>query len=220
MAPPNEQSLSQPIRLLLCEDQTLMRQGLRTILDLEPGIAVVGEAENGGDAVGQAKALHPDVVLMDVQLPVMTGIEATAEITKTIPDCRVIILTTFDYHQYVIDGLQAGAAGFLLKDAPADDLVTAIRRVHAGESFVQPDIAARLLTDLGRRPFSPEAEQLTEREIEVLRRLAVGESNRQIADQLFLTEGTVKNYVSSVLGKLGAANRTQAVSIARERKIL
>lgn len=208
------------IRVLLCEDQTLMRHGLRTILDLEPGIAVVGEAADGAAAVAQARALRPDVALMDVQMPQMTGIEATAAIIRTVPGCRVIILTTFDEQQYVIGGLQAGAAGFLLKDAPADDLIAAIRRVHAGESYVQPDIAARMLTALGSRPAAPDPDTLTEREIAVLHLLAAGESNRAIADRLFLAEGTVKNYVSSILEKLHATNRTHAVTIARARHLL
>ncbi|HEX5503217.1 MAG TPA: response regulator transcription factor [Thermomicrobiales bacterium] len=207
------------IRVLLCEDQTLMRQGLRTILDLEPGLTVVGEAADGPAAVARALALRPDVVLMDVQLPGQSGIAATAAITREAPEVRVIILTTFDLREYVVEGLQAGAAGFLLKDAPADDLVAAIRRVHAGEQFVQPDVAARMLTALGQ-PTPAEPEGLTEREVAVLRLLAAGASNRTIADRLALAEGTVKNYVSSILDKLAAANRTQAVAIARERGLL
>jgi DNA-binding NarL/FixJ family response regulator len=150
----------------------------------------------------------------------MSGIAATAKLRQAAPNCRVIILTTFDYQQYVIEGLQAGASGFLLKDAPADDLIAAIRRVHTGESFVQPDMAARLLTAMGQRSAAPAPEALTERELAVLRLLAAGASNRAIGDQLFLTEGTVKNYVSALLEKLGAANRTQAVGIARERGLL
>ncbi len=140
-----------PIRVLLCEDQTLMRHGLRTILELEPGLSVVGDAADGPGAIEGARRLRPDVTLMDVQLPGMRGIEATAAIARLVPACRVIILTTFDYQQYVLDGLRAGAAGFLLKDAPADELIGAIRRVHAGESFVQPDVAGRMLAALGRK---------------------------------------------------------------------
>ncbi|HEU5328052.1 MAG TPA: response regulator transcription factor [Thermomicrobiales bacterium] len=208
------------IRILLCEDQTLMRHGLRTILDLEPGITVVGEARDGHEAVAQARTLRPDVILMDVQMPGLTGIEATAAITHEVPGSHIIILTTFDHQQYLLDGLQAGAAGFLLKDAPADELIAAIQRVHAGESFVQPDMAARVLTQLGRRPATPEPETLTERETAILRLLAAGESNRAIADHLFLAEGTVKNYVSNILEKLNAANRTQAVAIARQKGLV
>jgi DNA-binding NarL/FixJ family response regulator len=208
-----------PIRVLLCEDQTLMRQGLRTILELEADMLVVGEAADGHAAVTQARALRPDVVLMDVQMPGQTGIEATAEIRRW-PDAPcVIILTTFDYQQYVLDGLRAGATGFLLKDAPADELLDAIRRVHAGESFVQPDIAARVLTALGRAD-APQPDALNERELEILRLLAGGASNRAIGARLNLAEGTVKNYVSAILDKLGAANRTQAVVIARERRLV
>lgn len=200
------------IRMLICEDQRLMRQGLRTILDLEPGLTVVGEAANGAEAITEACRLQPDVALMDVQMPGIGGLAATAEIARQVPGCRVLILTTFDYSQYVLEGLQAGASGFLLKDAPADELIGAIRRVHAGESFVQPDMAARLLTELGRKLSSP-TEALTEREVAILGLLVVGDSNRAIGARLYLTEGTVKNYVSTILDKLGAGNRTQAVAI-------
>lgn len=209
------------IRVLICEDQRLMRQGLRTILDLEAGLAVVGEAASGPEAIAAAQALRPDVILMDVQMPGMTGIAATAEIHRLLPDCRVIILTTFDYSQYVMEGLQAGAVGFLLKDAPAEDLIRTIRRVHAGESFVQPDMAARMLTELGRAPAAAsDPETLTEREVDILRLLADGDSNRTIGERLYLAEGTVKNYVSTILDKLGAENRTQAVAIARQRHLI
>jgi two-component system response regulator DegU len=208
------------IRVLVCEDQRLMRQGLRTILDLEPGLTVVGEAANGAEAIEAARRLRPDVILMDVQMPGISGIAATTEIARQVPGSRVLILTTFDYSQYVLEGLQAGAAGFLLKDAPADELIGAIRRIHAGESFVQPDMAARMLTALGRKPVAAPAEALTEREVAILGLLAAGDSNRAIGEKLYLTEGTVKNYVSTILDKLGAGNRTQAVAIARERGMI
>jgi DNA-binding NarL/FixJ family response regulator len=206
--------------VLICADQRLMRQGLRTILDLEPGLAVVGEAANGREAIDGARRLRPDVILMDVQLPGLSGIAATATITREVPGCRVLILTTFDYSQYVLEGLQAGAVGFLLKDTPADELISTIRRIHAGESFVQPDMAARMLTELSRKPTATAPEALTEREAAILALLAAGDSNRPIGEKLFLTEGTVKNYVSTILDKLGAGNRTQAVAIARERGVM
>jgi DNA-binding NarL/FixJ family response regulator len=212
-----------PIRLLLCEDQTLMRQGLRTIRTLEPGFEVVAEAADGREAVLQAQRHRPDVVLMDVQMPELSGIEATAEIRRLAPASRIVILTTFDVDQYVIDGLRAGAAGYLLKDAPADELARTIRRVHAGESVIQPDVAARVLVDISRRSpagAAVPADVLSERERDVLRLLAAGSTNRAIADRLSLTEGTVKNYVSSILDKLQASNRTQAVLAAKERRLI
>src|SRR5258706_6579163 len=145
------QSAAAPIRLLLCEDQTLMRQGLRTVLDLEPGFVVVGEAADGAEAVRLAAELRPDIILMDVQMPRQNGVQATAAITARGLPARVIILTTFDYEDYVFDAIKAGAVGYLLKDTPADELAETIRRVWAGESFIQPKVATRLLQELGRR---------------------------------------------------------------------
>lgn len=207
------------IRIVLAEDQTLLRQGLRTILDLEPGISVVGEAGDGQEAVDQARALRPDVVLMDIQMPRLSGVEATALVTAS-PDTRVIVLTTFDYEEYVLDAVKAGAMGYLLKDVPASELIDTIRRVHAGESFIQPQVATKLLMEFGRRTHRPPDEELTEREREVLGLLAAGHSNREIAATLYLAEGTVKNHVSNILGKLHAANRTRAVALAREQGLL
>lgn len=203
------------ISVLLVEDQTLMRQGLKTILELEPGIRVAGEADNGERGIAQALALRPDVILMDVQMPVMDGVEATAAICAAWPSARVIILTTFDRDDYVFRGVRAGAMGYLLKDAPADDLIRTIRRVHAGEAFIQPEIASRTLREL-LRPAAEPLEPLSEREREVLVLLAQGASNREIADRLVISEGTVKNHVSSILGKLQAENRTQAAELARK----
>lgn len=204
----------EPIRILLVEDQTLMRQGMKTILDLEPGLQVVGEAADGEGGVRLALALRPDVILMDVQMPGMDGIEAIAAICAVWPEARVIILTTFSRDDYVFDGMRAGAVGFLLKDTPADHLVQTIRRVHGGEVFIQPEIASRLLREL----IAPQAaliEPLSDREREVLVLLAHGHSNREIAERLVLAEGTVKNHVSNILAKLQAENRTQAADIAR-----
>jgi DNA-binding NarL/FixJ family response regulator len=204
----------EPIRILLVEDQTLMRQGLRTILDLEPGLEVVGEAADGETGVHTALELRPDVILMDVQLPKMDGIEAIAAICAVWPEARIIILTTFRRDEYVFQGVRAGAVGFLLKDAPADHLIETIRHVHAGEVFIQPEIASRILREL----IAPQAtliDPLSEREQEVLVLLAQGHSNREIAEQLVLAEGTVKNHVSNILSKLQAENRTQAAAIAR-----
>jgi DNA-binding NarL/FixJ family response regulator len=204
----------QPIRILLVEDQTLMRQGLKTILDLEPGLQVVGEASDGEAGVRVALELRPDVILMDVQLPKLDGVEATAAIGAAWPQARVIILTTFDRDDYVFRGVRAGAVGYLLKDAPATHLIDTIRRVHAGEVFIQPAIASRLLRELVRPQESP-LDALSEREREVLVLLAQGASNRDIAEKLYITEGTVKNHVSNILAKLQAENRTRAADIAR-----
>jgi DNA-binding NarL/FixJ family response regulator len=204
----------EPIRILIVEDQTLMRQGLRTILDLEPGLQVVGEAADGERGMHLALALRPDVILMDVQMPGMNGIEAIAAICAVWPEARIVILTTFGRDDYVYEGVRAGAVGFLLKDAPADHLIQTIRRVHAGEVFIQAEIASRMLRELIRPQAGP-IEPLSDREQEVLVLLAQGHSNREIATQLVLAEGTVKNHVSNILAKLQAENRTQAADIAR-----
>lgn len=202
------------IQILLVEDQTLMRQGLKTILDLEPGMAVVGEAADGESGARLALELRPDVILMDVQLPQMSGVEATAAICAAWPQAKVIILTTFDRNDYVFQGIRAGALGYLLKDAPAGGLIDTIHRIHAGELFIQPEVASRALRELVR-PQSTPLEPLSNREREVLVLLAQGDSNRDIAQKLVITEGTVKNHVSNILGKLQAENRTQAAEIAR-----
>jgi DNA-binding NarL/FixJ family response regulator len=202
------------IRILIVEDQTLMRQGMKTILDLEPGLRVVGEAADGETGVHMALELRPDVILMDVQMPKLDGIEAIAAICAVWPEAKVIILTTFSRDDYVFQGVRAGAVGFLLKDTPAENLIRTIRRVHVGEIFVQPEIASRMLREL-INPQAATIEPLSEREREVLVLLAQGHSNREIAERLVLAEGTVKNHVSNILAKLQAENRTQAADIAR-----
>ena len=204
------------IRVLLVEDQTLMRQGLRTILELEPDMLVVGEATNGEQGVEFALALRPDIILMDVQLPGQSGVEATAAICAAWPQAKVIILTTFDRDDYVYQAVRGGATGFLLKDTPADHLLAVVRKVQAGETFIQPEIAARALRELVRPAHAP-LDPLSEREAEVLVLLAQGLANRQIAEALVISEGTVKNHVASLLSKLRAENRTQAADIARRR---
>lgn len=206
-----------PITLILVEDQTLMRQGLRTLLELEPGLRVIGEASDGEAAVKMALELRPDVILMDVQMPHKNGVEATAEICRSWPQARIIILTTFDRDDYVFQGVRAGAVGYLLKDQPSEKLFATIRRVHAGEVFIQPEIASRTL----RASLHPAAgeliEPLSDREREVLVMLAQGVPNKEIADKLHLAEGTVKNHVSNILDKLQVQNRTQAANLARQR---
>jgi two-component system, NarL family, response regulator DegU len=224
--------MSESIRILLCEDQTLMRQGLHTVLELEPGFEVVGEAANGEEAILRYEELYsqgnePHIVLMDVQMPRKNGVQATAAITTAHPEARVIILTTFDYEDYVFDAIKAGAMGYLLKDVPADELAATIRQVYRGEPFIQPKVASKLLVEFGRTGRAPSTqgnssagEELSIREIEVLKLLAAGASNRDIAERLVLAEGTVKNHVSNILSKLHAENRTQAANMARERKII
>ncbi len=201
------------IRIVLIEDQTLMRQGLKTILDLEPGLKVVGEAGDGEMGVRLALELRPDIILMDVQLPGQNGVEATTAICAAWPEAKVIILTTFDRDDYVFQGIRAGALGYLLKDTPAENLIKTIRQVQAGEVFIQPQIASRALRELAHPQANPLA-PLSEREREVLVLIAQGCSNREIAERLVIAEGTVKTHVSSILGKLQAENRTQAANIA------
>jgi DNA-binding NarL/FixJ family response regulator len=211
--------MTDTIRILLVEDQTLMRQGLKTILDLEPGLRVIGEAADGESGVKQALELRPDVVLMDVQMPHLNGVAATTQLCRQWPEAKVIILTTFDRDDYVYQGVRAGALGYLLKDAPAHQLIETIRRVHAGEVFIQPEIASRALREM-MRPTTSTIESLSEREREVLVLLAQGASNKDMAEKLFITEGTVKNHVSNILAKLQAENRTQAADIARRQGLV
>jgi DNA-binding NarL/FixJ family response regulator len=208
-----------PIRILLAEDQTLMRQGLKTILDLEPGFRVVGEAGDGATAVNLALQLRPDIILMDVQMPGQNGVEAAAAICKAWRDAKIIILTTFDRDDYVFAGVRAGAVGYLLKDLPAPKLIQTIRAVQSGEVFIQPEIASRALRAT-LHPAGELIEPLSDRELEVLVMLAQGIANKQLADKLHIAEGTVKNHVSNILGKLQAQNRTQAADIARKRGLI
>jgi DNA-binding NarL/FixJ family response regulator len=208
-----------PIRILIAEDQTLMRQGLKTILELESGFLVVGEAENGEAAVKLALQLRPDVVLMDVQMPKMNGVESTASICRSWPEAKIVILTTFDRDDYVFQGVRAGAMGYLLKDLPATKLIETIGRVHSGETFIQPEIASRTLRAALHSPGEL-VEPLSEREREILVMLAQGVPNKEISGKLHIAEGTVKNHVSNILGKLQAQNRTQAANIARQRGLI
>ncbi len=204
------------IRLLIVDDQRLMREGLRTLLELEPDLLVAGEAGDGQEALQQYASLQPDVVLMDIRMPVMDGVEATRRLRLDSPHARVIILTTFDDDAYVFDGLRAGALGYLLKDVSGDELAEAIRQVARGGALIEPSVARKVLAEFARlpqpvgQPRSDQAHSLSERELEILKLLAQGASNRQIASQLFLAEGTVKNYISNILDKLGVEDRTQA----------
>jgi DNA-binding NarL/FixJ family response regulator len=215
------------IRVLLVDDQSLLRMGFRLILEAEPDLEVVGEAADGVTGVSMASSLHPDVVLMDVRMPGMDGIQATAAITAS-RSSKVLILTTYDLDQYVFAGLKAGASGFLLKDAPPDELTSAIRTVAAGEAVLAPtatrrliDQFAPLLPDPGRQDDRDTVlSKLTDRERTVFAQLATGRSNREIATELHLSEGTVKIHVGRILTKLGLRDRVQAVVLAYESGLI
>lgn len=211
-----------PIRILLADDQALFREGLRTLLSSHPAFDVVGEAANGEEALQQALIQRPDVVLMDLRMPVMDGVSATRRLHNQMPDCRVIVLTTFDDDESVFDGLRAGAVGYLLKDVSSTKLFEAIQATARGESFLQPSIAAKVIAEFSRlanqslvRP-QPLAEPLSERELEILRQVATGASNREIANNFVIAEGTVKNHLTSIIRKLEVQDRFQAVLKARE----
>lgn len=208
------------VRVVIADDQSLVRTGFRAILSHEPDIDVVGEAGDGRQAVEQARLHRPDVVLMDVRMPVMDGLEATRVLTASGSRTRVLILTTFDLDEYVYAALRGGASGFLLKDAPADQLLTAIRVIAAGEALIAPSVTRRLIAEFAHRPQptdrAAQLEPLTSREREVLGLLARGMSNSEIAAALFLGEATVKTHVARVLSKLGLRDRVQAVVLAYE----
>ena len=236
---------TEPIRVLLADDQTLLRESFRRLLELEgEGIEVVGVAGDGLEALAQIERLSqsgcaPHVVLMDVRMPRMDGVQATEQLRARFPAVRVMMLTTFDDEELIMEGLRAGATGYLLKDVTAEQLVEAIRTVHRGESPLQPSVAAKLVARLAQTPGTSSQEpaetsapttamaqsrkldgllvdELTDREREILRYVARGNNNREIGEALFITEGTVKNHVSNILSKLGLRDRTQAALWARE----
>ena len=211
------------IRVLLADDQALVRSGFRMILDERDGIEVVGEAEDGAEAVELARTLLPDVILMDVRMPNVDGVEATRRITSAGTDARIVILTTFDLDEYVYAAIRAGASGFLLKDVRPSELVDAVRVVAAGEALLAPSVTRRLLHRFAATlpgeddaRTLPSLESLTDRELEVLKLLARGLSNTELARELFLSEATVKTHVSSVFRKLRLRDRAQAVVLAYE----
>jgi DNA-binding NarL/FixJ family response regulator len=219
--------MSTPIRLLIVDDHDLVRTGFRLFLQMQAGFEVVGEAGDGEEAIAQAHQLRPDVVLMDIRMPRMDGVEATARLVAATvePPPRVLVLSTFDLDEYVFGALRAGAAGFLLKNAPRERLVEAIRVVHSGDALLSPSITRRLIEDFAARtdPLQPATallEELTPREREVLLLIARGLSNREIADRLVVTEATVKSHIGSVLLKLGLRDRVQAVVFAYEHGIV
>ena len=210
------------IRVLVVDDQSMVRVGFRLILESEVDIEVVGEAEDGAKAIAAARASTPDVVLMDIQMPVMDGLTATRELLGGWTDRspRVLILTTFERDEYVFEALRAGASGFLLKNAPPEDLIEAVRVVAAGNALLAPSVTRRIIEDVARLPPAAhrarDLERLTEREVEVLRRLGRGLTNAEIAAELFVGEATVKTHVSNVLAKLALRDRAQAVVFAYE----
>ncbi|MCH6258068.1 response regulator transcription factor [Puniceicoccaceae bacterium K14] len=214
--------MSSPIRLILVDDQNLFREGLRTILEIDDRFEMVAEASNGQHAVTLAQEHNPDVLLMDLNMPEMNGIEATQAILQAQPNAKVLVLTTFDDDERVFEALRAGASGYLLKDTPSEQLANAIQTIHRGESYLQPSVASKVLAEFNRlsKTTRPNRNQLIEplslREEEVLLLLSQGKNNKEIASSLFLATGTVKNHVSNILGKMGVEDRTQAALKAKE----
>jgi DNA-binding NarL/FixJ family response regulator len=209
------------IRVLLADDQALVRGGFRLILDTEPDMEVVAEAADGNEAVARALEHQPDVVLMDIRMPVLDGIEATRRLLPQLAAARVVILTTFDLDDYIVDAFRAGASGFLLKTAPPSQLVAAVRTVHAGDALLAPASTRRLIEQFARPPErAPELDRLTGREHDVLGLLARGLTNAEIAGRLVVEPSTVKSHVASLLAKLGLRDRVQAVVFAYESGLI
>lgn len=209
------------IRVMLVDDQEMVRVGFRMILQAEPDLSIVGEAGDGAAAVELAGRAGADVILMDVRMPKMDGIEACTIIRDRHPSTRIMMLTTFDLHDYVHAALRAGASGFMLKDAPAEQLVDAIRIIANGDALLAPSVTQALIDEIARRPASdpasyPGVDMLTDRELDVIRLMAKGRSNTEIAAELYLGEATIKTHVGRILSKLGARDRVQAVVIAYE----
>ena len=212
------------IKILIVDDHTVVRDGLSTMLERQEDFAVVGEAMNGVDAVAKARELGPDVVLMDLRMPEMDGVEAMRRIGDLIPEVKFIVLTTFDSDEYIFDAIEAGAKGYLLKDASRDELFNAVRAVNRGESLIEPGVAAKILdrmAQLSRQgAASGHAEGLSGREIEVLQAMDTGSANKEIAASLSISESTVKTHVANIFHKLDVSHRTEAVTEALQRKII
>jgi len=235
----NNSGQDHTVSVLVVDDQRLMRDGIASLLEMQEAIAVVGTASNGQEAIEKAVSLRPDVIVMDVRMPVMDGVLATRQIRRELPSCRILMLTTFDDEAYIIDALRAGASGYLLKDLPAPDLASAVQAVYKGIYQLDPQVASKVIASLSRQQtfdsarqslsvssaastvsdgatLSPPQADLTAREVEVLRLIAKGATNREIAEQLVISEGTVKNHISNILSRLGLRDRTQAAIYARE----
>lgn len=213
------------IRVLLADDQRLIRDGIASLLTIQSGLEIVGTAVNGEDALQLALELKPDVILMDIRMPEMDGIEATTQLLQRLPDCRVLMLTTFDDEEYIVKALRAGAVGYLLKDLPPADLAQAVRLAHAGIFQLDPSVAGKLVGAIDTASTPKNSSSTTDtfdlslREREVLKLLASGATNQEIADELIISLGTVKNHVSNILGRLGLRDRVQAAIFARENNL-
>jgi len=209
------------IRVLIADDHPVVREGLSTMLSREQDIQVVGEAENGTEAIKKAGELQPDIILMDLRMPEVDGVEAMRQIKVKNPDMKFIVLTTYDNDEYIFKGIEAGARAYLLKDAPREELFEAIRAVYRGESLIQPAVAGKVLdrlAELSRQVQAPE--RLSEREVEVLKLIAKGASNKLIATTLYIGESTVKTHIQSIFQKLGVSDRTEAVTDAIKKGII
>ncbi len=205
------------MKVIICDDQDIVRDGLELLLKLEPDIEIVGVASDGAEAVELAGQKKPDLVLMDLKMPVVNGVDATREIKAKWPSVKVLVLTTYGTDEWVFDAIRAGASGYLLKDSPREGVLSAIRGTVEGKTYVDPSIAGKLLNEVSgskKKPATLITNKLTDREVEVLTLVARGLSNEDIAKKLFLSEGTVRNHVSSIISKLGVADRTQAALIA------
>ncbi len=215
-----------PIKILIVDDQALFREGLRTLLSVQSDFEVVGEASNGEEALRYAAQYHPNVILMDLRMPVMDGVSATRRMRELYPECKVIVLTTFDDDEDIFEGMRAGAVGYLLKDVSSEKLFEAIHATSRGEYFLLPSITAKVMAEFSRlsrpapKPDFELVDPLSSREIEILRLVSTGLSNKEIADKLVIAEGTVKNHLTNILAKLSAKDRMQAVIKGRDLGII
>ena len=213
--------MTEPIKLLIADDHPVVREGLISMISREPDFKVVAEASNGLEAVNKAAQFKPDVILMDLRMPELDGVEAIRQIAEADPDAKFIILTTFSDDEYIFKGIEVGARAYLLKDAPREELFKAIRAVYQGESLIQPVVASKVLSrfaEMSRQSQSPEV--LTERELEVLTLIAKGSANKEIAAELHISNSTVKTHIASIFQKLGTNDRTEAVTIALKKGII